>query len=293
MPPSPIPNFLLYGEDTSEAPPDFAHIETIAARSALYDWEIAPHRHLLSVQALLVSQGQVEFRCDDLVRTLEAPCFMVVPIGSVHGFRFSPETSGHVLSLSPGFIARAGDASDPMLRILTRGACGTVPDADVKRVDWLCQEMLAIQSDWRTPQPLFLALAEALMRSLPADTEEADVLPAEDERLSGFRQLVELHLREHKSLGWYAERLGITGKTLSRICRKRLDCTPVELIHARLVLEAQRLLFFSNASIVEVADELGFSDPSYFSRFYRRMTGRRPLADKSGARTSESRQNAG
>ena len=293
MPPSPIPNFLLYGEDTAETPPDFAHIETIAARSALYDWEIAPHRHLHSVQALLVSQGQVEFRCDDQIRTLVAPCFMVVPIGSVHGFRFTPETSGHVLSLSPGFIARAGDSADPMLRILTRGASGTIPVPDVKRVDWLCHEMLAIQSDWRTPQPLFLALAEALVRSLPAEIEEADALPAEDERLSGFRQLVELHLREHRSLGWYAVRLGITGKTLTRICRKRLDCTPVELIHARLVLEAQRLLFFSNASIVEVADELGFSDPSYFSRFYRRMTGRRPLADKSGGRRGQIDEGAG
>ncbi|AIT81998.1 helix-turn-helix domain-containing protein [Novosphingobium pentaromativorans] len=290
---NPIPNFLLYGEDESEPAPDFAHIETIAARSALYDWEISPHRHLHSVQALLVSQGQVEFRCDDLVRTLEAPCFMVVPIGSVHGFRFSPETLGHVLSLSPGFITRAGDATDPMLHMLTRGASGTVPRADEKRVEWLCRELLAIQSDWRTPQPLFLALAEALIRSLPGEKEEDGVLPAEDARLSGFRQLVELHLREHRSLGWYAERLGVTDKTLTRICRKRLDCTPVELIHARLILEAQRLLFFSNASIVEVADDLGFSDPSYFSRFYRRMTGRRPLADKSGSRAGGDERSPG
>ena len=287
MPPGPIPSFLLYGEEISETPPNFGHIETIAVRSALHDWEIAPHRHLQSLQAVLVSSGHVDFRCDQVVRALDAPCYMVVPIGSVHGFRFSPETTGHVLSLSAGFAQRASAPSDPLLHMLTHGSSGTVPAADEMRVNWLCAEMQAIQSNWRAPQPLFLALAEALLRSLSPEPRE-DGEPADDERLSDFRQLVELHLREHRNVAWYAERLGVTAKSLTRTCRRRLDCTPAELIHARLILEAQRLLCFTNASIVQAADELGFSDPSYFSRFYLRMTGRRPQQDKSGSRLKSS-----
>lgn len=282
VPHSPIPNFLLYGEDLTEIPPEFAHIETIASRSAIHDWEIAPHRHFNSVQALLVSKGQTAFRCDDTVRTLDAPCFMIVPLGSVHGFRFTPETAGHVLSLSTGFTMRATHASDPMLLMLTQGASGTIPDANLPRVEWLCSEMLAIQQDWRMPPPLYLALAEALLRSLPRETSPE--WTRDDARLSGFRRLIELHLREHRNVAWYADRLGTTSKTLTRACRQRLGRTPGELIHARLVIEARRLLYFTNASVVEVAEELGFSDPSYFSRFYRRMTGRRPQMDKAGGR---------
>ena len=274
-----IPSFILYGEELTDTPPQFAHIETIAARSALYDWEIAPHRHLHSVQVLLVLTGQVVFRCDDRTRILDAPSHMVVPIGSVHGFRFTPETSGYVLTLSAGFAARGIDAADPMLRMLSHGASGLIPTDDMGRITWLCAEMLAIQSDWRAPQPLFLALAEALVRSLPLEPRD-ETSPPDTQLLSGFRHLIELHLREHRPVSWYARILGTTDRTLTRICRRRLDCTPVQVIHARLTLEARRLLRFTNASIVQVAEDLGFSDPSYFSRFYLRMTGRRPQQDK-------------
>ncbi|WP_255405862.1 helix-turn-helix domain-containing protein [Novosphingobium sp. CF614] len=264
----------------TETSAEFAHIETIAARSALHDWEITPHRHARSVQVLLVSSGQVEFRCDELARRLDAPCSIVVPIGSVHGFRFTPETSGHVLTLSAGFAARGGDPADPMLRMLAHGSSGSIPPGIEGRVAWLCAEMLAVQSDWRAPPPLFLALAEALVRSLQAEPREGEAPPLDSRQLSGFRHLVELHMREHRPVSWYAQRIGTTSKTLTRICRRRLDCTPAQVIHARLVLEARRLLHFTNASIVQVADELGFSDPSYFSRFYLRMTGHRPRQDK-------------
>ena len=172
-----------------------------------------------------------------------------------------------------------------MLHLLTHGGHGAILPVIRERVEWLCAEMLAIQTDWRSPQPLFLALAEALLRSLAADEPEQAGHAPEDERLPRFRQLVELHLREHRDIGWYAAQLSITTKTLTRICRRHIDCTPVELIHARLALEAQRLLCFTNASVVQVSEELGFSDSSYFSRFYQRMTGRRPQMDKMASAT--------
>ena len=130
--------------------------------------------------------------------------------------------------------------------------------------------------------PLFLALAEALLRSLaPSDPAvPAGERPQRDARVARFRELVEVHLRDHYGLGWYARELGITARSLSRLCRAGLGRSPQEVIHGRLALEAQRLLTFTNASVVQVAEEFGFADPSYFSRFYLRMTGRRPIREK-------------
>ncbi|WP_226634887.1 helix-turn-helix domain-containing protein [Novosphingobium profundi] len=283
MAPGTIPTFLLYGEDLGEIPAQFAHIETIAARSSLLDWEIGAHRHLHSVQILLVSKGQVTFRCDGQVETLQGPCFMAVPIGSVHGFQFQPDTRGYVLSLSAAFVARGSDAQDPLLHMLTHGASGEVAPEAVARVDWLCREMLAIQADWRLPSALFLTLAEALVRSLEAPQSETPPAQSDEARLSAFRQLIELHLTEHRGVEWYAAQMRVSGKTLTRICQRAAGCTPTEMLHARLLLEAQRLLCFTNASVVQVANDLGFSDPSYFSRFYQRLSGRRPQQDKSSA----------
>jgi AraC family transcriptional regulator, transcriptional activator of pobA len=56
--------------------------------------------------------------------------------------------------------------------------------------------------------------------------------------------------------------------------------TPRQVINRRLLFEARRLLRFTNASCSDVAAELGFEDPSYFSRFHRRMTGRSPSAER-------------
>ena len=79
-----------------------------------------------------------------------------------------------------------------------------------------------------------------------------------------FRHLVELHYREHRPLDFYAGALGMTRRTLSRLTAAGLDCSPMEVVHRRLALEARRLLRYTNASAVQVAAELGFDDPSYF-----------------------------
>lgn len=289
MPATPaIPAYVLYGEDIDAGTHVFAHLETIAVRSSLYNWEISPHRHTGSLQVMLVSKGQVDFLMDQTRRTLVAPCHMIIPIGSVHGFRFEPETEGCVLTLSAGFAGRCTGPDDPLLYLLTHGAGCETPAGVQPRIDWLCREMLDLDTQWHAPNPLFLSLAEALVRSLIDDEANRTSLPLDDRQLSRFRELVELHLHDHLPVSDYAQTLGMTTRTLTRLCRRKLDCTPLEVIHTRLALEAQRLLRFTNVSVVQAAEELGFSDPSYFSRFYLRMTGRRPHLDKSGTFSGES-----
>lgn len=275
-----IPTFALYGEEGGAQSAGFAHIETIAARSALHDWEIAPHRHASSIQVLLVRHGHVDIRMDDRAIALAGPCFVAVPVACVHGFRFQPGTTGHVLTLSTEFAGRAADRRDPLQRLLTHGGHGAIQAGYLPRIDWLAGELTLLASDWQTPDPLFLALAEALLRSLPHDTPEKTLGERADHRLALFRQLVETHLREHRPVSFYARSIGLSSRTLTRLCTRIAGCSPLDLIHRRCAMEAQRLLRYTNASVVQVANELGFADPSYFSRFYVRMTGRRPQDEK-------------
>ncbi|WP_260929510.1 hypothetical protein [Novosphingobium sp. 9] len=53
-----MPVYALYGEEQPVETPGFAHIETIAARSSLHDWEIGTHRHRSFAQVLIVQQGK-------------------------------------------------------------------------------------------------------------------------------------------------------------------------------------------------------------------------------------------
>ncbi len=272
----PIPTFTLFGEEDRGNLAGFGHIETIAARSSLHDWEITPHRHHSAVQVLALREGRVEAVVDDVRVVARGPCFLTVPAQVVHGFRFTPETVGHVLTLSQEFAGGEG----AMGRLLGAPVHGAIAPAVLARVGWLCDELLSLTRDWRAPPPLFGLLAQALVHSLAESAGDAAPDTPGDRRLARFRQLVEGHLAEHRDLDFYASALGTTVRTLTRLTRAHLEASPQQLINRRLALEAQRLLRFTNASVTQVADELGFADPSYFSRFYLRMTGRRPQAEK-------------
>ena len=274
-----IPEYALYGEGEHTSSPVFAHIETIAARSELHAWEIAPHRHHRSLQALIVISGQVELSLDGLRRTVRGPCHVTVPVGAVHGFRFEPDTRGWVLTLGQEFCSRAGGKDDPLAMLLSTGGVGDLSADQLRCISLLAEEL--IQIDPSGPHSrMFAAMAEAVLRAL---TQTMPHSRKEGSRIGVFRHLVETHLAEHRPIGFYAESMGMTVRTLNRICMRELGCTPLDVVHRRLAVEAQRLLRYTNASVAQVADRLGFADPSYFSRFYLRVLGRRPAAERAPA----------
>ena len=260
--PSIIPSFALYGDPGGDSLA-MMHIETIAARSALHDWEIADHRHDRSFQLLLVRKGQAVAQVAGRTELLQGPCFLCVPQGEAHGFRFEPGTEGFVVTLSGDFLARTTEA-DPLRRLLTAGGHGALSEETSARIDWLAAELLRLSQDWPFDQRLAGSLFEALLRSLPDQRKE---LPL-DPRLTRFRRLLEQHLADHRPVSFYAGEVGLSQRSLARLCMRHFGCTPRQAINRRLALEAQRMLRHTAASVVQTSDALGFKDPSYFSRFY-------------------------
>ena len=88
-----------------------------------------------------------------------------------------------------------------------------------------------------------------------------------------FRQLVEKEFRLHKLPAYYAGRLNITERKLNEICKAATGHNVSNYITERILLEAKRLLYNSDSRLKEIADFLGFEDPSYFSRFFRSNVG--------------------
>ncbi|WP_295633516.1 helix-turn-helix domain-containing protein [Novosphingobium sp.] len=277
--PDPIPSFALYGEDRAASPRIFAHIETIAARSSLHDWEIAPHRHADFVQILLVESGQADIALDGTQQACWAPFAVIAPPHAVHGFRFAPDTEGYVLTLSSDFVTRAQGPDDPLQRLFGQGGIAEFQTAAARTLLLLAREMLGQLVLRPDDTGLHLALAEAIARLLAA-LAEPGTAPSADPRIARFRALVERHFREHRGLDFYAAQLGTTRRTLARLTAARLGASPKQVIDQRLAAEARRLLHYTNAGAAQVAAELGFDDPSWFSRFYLRTTGRRPRMDK-------------
>jgi AraC family transcriptional regulator, transcriptional activator of pobA len=96
-----------------------------------------------------------------------------------------------------------------------------------------------------------------------------------------YRTLLEKHYREHRPLAFYAGALNVTPDHLSRTCRTVAGQSALELLHDRLMLEARRLLAYTPMTVAEVAAELGYDDPAYFSKFFAKAMGQAPSAYRS------------
>jgi AraC-type DNA-binding domain-containing proteins len=101
--------------------------------------------------------------------------------------------------------------------------------------------------------------------------------PVTDPKLAkyiAFKLAAETQLTEQHDVQSIADRLALTSSTLYAIVKEYAGVSPKEWITNRLMLEAQRKLQYSNTSVKELAYELGFNDPRYFSRLFKKSTGK-------------------
>ena len=91
-----------------------------------------------------------------------------------------------------------------------------------------------------------------------------------------YNILVEKHFREFHQVKDYANLLFKSPKTLSNIFLQYSDKSPITFINDRIILEARRLLLYSQKSNEEIARELGYNDASHFSKFFKRHVGESP-----------------
>ena len=88
-----------------------------------------------------------------------------------------------------------------------------------------------------------------------------------------FSRLVEIHYKEKHSVADYADLLGFAPKTLTHKFKRLHLSQPNEVIKDRIILEAKRLLTYTQMSAKEIAYHLGYDDPAYFNRLFAQKVG--------------------
>jgi len=83
----------------------------------------------------------------------------------------------------------------------------------------------------------------------------------------------------------YADKIGITATHLNVLCRNAVNQSALDIIHERALLEAKRNLVYTTMTISEVSYVLGFSDPAYFTRFFKRQSALSPKDFRAQAKT--------
>ncbi|MFU8861617.1 MAG: helix-turn-helix domain-containing protein [Cyclonatronaceae bacterium] len=112
-----------------------------------------------------------------------------------------------------------------------------------------------------------------------AREQQSENLPerGQTDLLREFNYLVEQHFRTRHTVAEYAEMLHKSPKTLSNIFSRKQGKSPLQIIHSRILLEARRLLIYTDKPVKEIGYELGFEDIHTFSRFFKNGEGVAPL----------------
>lgn len=279
LPPAPaIPVFKLYGDSLDWPTPDLLHCESIPERSRLHDWEIRPHRHADLTQLLYVRRGWAEVEVEGVRTRIDEAAVQVVPPLCVHGFRFSEGVDGYVLTLATPLLAQLEAASDGQQAAL-RSAGLHRAGADRRYLNTLFE---AIEREYRNPAPARDLLLRSLVGVL-AVWVGRQMLVRQAQRpgrgqqlLATFTRLVERDFCQHRSVEQYAAQLDITPAYLNTLARRFTGHTAQGVLHRRLLLEARRQLIYTAMTVSQISDALGFSEPAYFSRFFKRLTGQAP-----------------
>jgi len=277
-----VPVFKLYGETQHWPTPDLLHCESIPERSQLHDWRIRPHRHADLVHILFVSHGSVDLELEGTSHQLQSPSAIVVPAMAIHGFLFSPDVEGHIITL-------AKPLADHLHALM--GENSTLKKADFypllqpNQTDRIATLVAQIDQEYRQPAPGRNSLLEALTQALVVELSRLCAYagrtakrysPRQSDKgrqhLEHYQALIEAHYREQPSIEQLAEQIGVSSAHLNMLCRQLAGRSALQLLHERLLLEAKRQLTYTNMTIGQVSDSLGFSEPAYFTRFFKRNT---------------------
>ncbi|MDF1551759.1 MAG: helix-turn-helix domain-containing protein [Deferrisomatales bacterium] len=278
-----IPTYKLYGEASEWPTPELIHCETIAARSSLHDWAIRPHRHADLFQLFYCRTGAVRLALDGTTQNLSAPCLVTVPAMCVHGFQFEHGCQGWVLTLPEFALKRFVSQDEGLFEHFCVARAFSWADGPRRHpLDPLFERFATEFVKAEAGRLLALEAILGLILVLVARESSwgvAERRGAEDRnlvRLRTLRELVENHFREWRPVSFYAAELGVTPAQLNNICRSGACQTALEVVHERIMIEAKRYLVYTCMTASEVAYALGFSDPAYFTRFFKKRAGQSP-----------------
>lgn len=289
-----IPIYKLYGYGNVWTTPDPLFCETFAAQEKLHNWHVTAHKHADLFQVLFLESGEVTVLLDGQARRLTAGLaeargdaprgdghVVLVPQRVVHEFIFRPGSSGHILTLTYALLHPLCERFGLNLDTLTDPATLALGAADshtaltFHRLD---QEYRSL----RTPQrgPLLEALLGIILVWIHQHHKPAGAMQAGPDpgtlHLTRYAQMIEAHHTRQHQVAWYAGRIGVTPAHLNSIAQALAGKTALQLIHDRLLLEARRELIYTTRTIGTIADSLGFADPGYFTRFFKRLAGLSP-----------------
>ncbi len=244
---------------------------------------LTPHKHDFYMMVLF-THGTGAHEIDFInYKVVPGSLFFLRP-GQMHNWKLSKDINGFVFFHSKEFYdSKTGleKIQDyPFFNSLNNSPLTLLKKENLKKITTLLAELkqeyeednaLKFQKLFTLITNIYIELARVY--KVQKHTEKQSYLS----KLKELEELIDKNFKTIKYPNEYAALMAMTEKHLNRICRTCINKTTTDLISDRVVLEAKRLLTHSKLTVSQVAEELGYSDHSYFTRLFKKKTGETPL----------------
>jgi AraC family transcriptional regulator, transcriptional activator of pobA len=243
-----------------------------------------PHRHDF-YQIFWMRQGAPSFNIDFYHFPIETCALIFVPPGAVHSFGELNTSEGFILSFEEDFFEAEGHSVDlfaecPALDPAQTRTVLAVPETSAELVNAYCLRMF---EELRTKREGYRTATAALLRLLFVEIRRCLSSPSVPSSFHKYSSLTARFLRLLNSRPYQlttaseaAKFLGVSRSWLNQLVRQETARNLTDHLRGRLLLESKRLLAHSDLNVSEIAYQLGFEDPSYFTRLFRQVEGSSP-----------------
>jgi AraC-like DNA-binding protein len=247
------------------------------------------HRHNFFF-VLALKKGKGKHVIDFVEYAVQDNCVFVMRPGQVHQLDLKAGSEGYLMEFNMEFYRLNDRGTGQVLRKATSANLCAMPATAFDKLHFILQAIFQEYSDAKDGYnsviraQLDIFFIEFVRNRQQNKTAPSDVNPYEQERLDEFIQLIEDNVSVKKQVSEYAEMLNISPYQLSAITRNLMGKTPSEIITDYIILEAKRHLLATSDQVNQIAWHLGYEDPSYFIRFFRKHTGISPEAFRLNSR---------
>lgn len=234
-----------------------------------------------------IKNGEMVHTIDTVRHVVKSNTIFFLAPGQVHTMEFSEKIDGYMLAFQENFMCLRDQAS------LQEGISSalffnnyfssvlTLNEEQEKDFDLIIQMM---QREMKNQAPNYEEALHGLLRYLLVQASRikgSDMVPNmhvshNSSLFLEFKNLIEEHYTTLKNVSDYAGLLHVKPVLLNELSKQLSGLTAGEHIRNRVILEAQRYLYNTDLSAKEIAYKLGFEDPHYFSRFFKKYTNQTP-----------------
>ena len=239
-----------------------------------------PHKHDFYM-VFFVEKGSGVHNVDFTQYTVNDYQVYFIRAGQVHNWSLDVDTSGFQLMLAADVITIFSNLGSFPFFEQSVPSCLSLDKKQFEEFKIHLHEIELVLShnDVLTKEILLLRLhlmLKLLQKEYLNQFPEHDSSTKPEKIIKGFNTLIDDHFNEESSVNFYADKLNITANYLNILSQKYLKMPASDVIKQRTILEAKRLLTSTDLSIKEIGYQLGFNDNTYFSKVFKKYTGKTP-----------------